>query len=347
MSAPLIAIRGLSAQYGPLRALDDVNLDIRDEEFFALLGPSGCGKTTLLRSMAGFERPTHGTIELGGQNLLALPAHRRPVNMMFQSYALFPHMTVEKNIAYGPERAGASGRDIAARVAEVLETVGLQGLGKRRPSQLSGGQRQRVALARAIINRPRVLLLDEPLSALDRNVRAQMQSELKRLQHEVGIAFVVVTHDQEEALSMADRIAVMDAGRVQHVAPPDELYRRPANRFVAEFVGRSNVFAGTAVDGGLAVDGFGLLPGRGAGGYLVVRPEDVTLTGDGEPGRVLTGTVADTQFSGGTTLTTVIPDGVTTASGQPVIVARQGFATLAVGSTVGLSWRADAAVIVA
>jgi spermidine/putrescine transport system ATP-binding protein/putrescine transport system ATP-binding protein len=347
MIEPLIRVRGLNAYYGSVQALADIDLDIGDNEFFALLGPSGCGKTTLLRSIAGFETPTDGSITLGDKDLLSLPAHRRPVNMMFQSYALFPHMTAEKNIAYGPQRAGVPRREIKDRVAEVLTTVGLQDLGQRRPSQLSGGQRQRVALARAIVNRPRLLLLDEPLSALDRNVRAQMQSELKRLQHEVGIAFVIVTHDQEEAMSMADRIAVMDAGRIQQVAPPEELYRSPANRFVAEFVGRSNVFAGTAVAGGLAVDGFGLLPGRGTGSYLVIRPEDITIgAADPAANRIMTGTVVDHQFSGGTTHTTVVPDCIATLSGQPVTISHQGFPSHAVHTKVDLSWSADSAVIV-
>ena len=208
-------------------------------------------------------------------------------------------MTVAGNVGYGPARAGESKQEIARKVGEVLEIVGLTGLERRRPSQLSGGQRQRVALARAIVNRPRLLLLDEPLSALDRNVRSQMQLELKRLQHEVGITFVMVTHDQEEALSMADRVAVMDGGRVQQVAAPVELYARPANRFVAEFIGQSNVFEGEATPGGLSVRGR-VLPGTGSGRYLVVRPEDVRLMpGPPAASGTVSGTVAETQFAGG------------------------------------------------
>jgi spermidine/putrescine transport system ATP-binding protein/putrescine transport system ATP-binding protein len=348
MTDALLRVRGLSAAYGEVQALRGVDLDVGDKEFFALLGPSGCGKSTLLRSLAGFEEPSAGTAELGGTDLLSMPAHRRPVNMMFQSYALFPHMSVEKNIGYGPARAGLPRQEVATRVAEVVRTVGLGGLERRRPSQLSGGQRQRVALARAIVNQPRLLLLDEPLSALDRNVRAQMQLELKRLQHEVGIAFMVVTHDQEEALSMADRVAVMDDGQVQQVASPEELYRNPVNRFVAEFIGRSNVFEGAVAPGGLAAPTGGLLPGRGEGAYLVVRPEDIVIRErtSGHTG-VLTGRVLETQFSGGSTAIAVAPDGITTASGQPILVTQPGVPTVQRGAEVDLSWSADAARIVA
>ncbi|MCB0908421.1 MAG: ABC transporter ATP-binding protein [Nocardioidaceae bacterium] len=338
---PLVAIRGVGASYGDVRALDDVSLDIGDQEFFALLGPSGCGKTTLLRSLAGFETPTEGTITLGGDDLLAIPAHQRPVNMMFQSYALFPHLTVAKNVGYGPARAGVATSEIDRRVAEVLEIVGLHGQASRRPSQLSGGQRQRVALARAIINRPRLLLLDEPLSALDRNVRSQMQLELKRLQHEVGITFVMVTHDQEEALSMADRVAVMDHGRVQQVATPEELYVRPANRFVAEFIGKSNLFEGVATAGGLKV-GERTLPGHGEGRFLVVRPEQMRISDAG----VVSGTVLETQFAGGTSTIAVAPRDVATASGQPLLVTQPGFPTVERGAEVSLSWDPAMGVLV-
>jgi ABC-type Fe3+/spermidine/putrescine transport system ATPase subunit len=338
---PLVSIKGVGASYGSVRALDDVSLDIGDQEFFALLGPSGCGKTTLLRSLAGFETPTEGSVTLAGQDLLAIPAHQRPVNMMFQSYALFPHQTVAGNVGYGPARAGESKQEIARKVDEVLEIVGMTGLAGRRPHQLSGGQRQRVALARAIVNRPRLLLLDEPLSALDRNVRSQMQLELKRLQHEVGIAFVMVTHDQEEALSMSDRVAVMDGGRIQQVASPEELYARPANRFVAEFIGQSNVFEGEATPGGLSVGGT-VLPGTGDGRYLVVRPEQVRIT----PAGPVSGTVLETQFAGGMSTIVVAPDGVATASGQPVLVRQPGPSAVERGVAVSLTWDAETAVLV-
>src|SRR5690606_35016011 len=253
---------GVSRRFGQVTALDSVSFDIRQGEFFALLGPSGCGKTTLLRILAGFEQPDSGTVLLDGADLLAVPPHRRPVNLMFQSYALFPHMTVEKNVAYGLERERLPRQEIRTRVGEVLETVGLTAQARRRPHELSGGQRQRVALARAIVKRPRLLLLDEPLSALDKKVRAEMQLEVKRLQHEVGMTFVVVTHDQEEAMSMADRIAVLDRGRLQQVDSPVGLYSRPQTRFVASFIGSANLLDGTATGNGVDVPRVGLVPAR-------------------------------------------------------------------------------------
>ena len=317
----LLEVQEVSRSFGDVRALDDVSLSIAENEFFALLGPSGCGKTTLLRSIAGFEHPDSGAVLLGGADLLALPPNKRPVNLMFQSYALFPHLSVAANIAYGLKRERLAKAEIAQRVAEVLDTVGLGAMAERRPAQLSGGQRQRVALARAIVKRPRLLLLDEPLSALDRKVRAEMQLELKRLQHEVGITFVVVTHDQEEAMSMADRIAVLAAGRVQQVATPLELYRQPANLFVADFIGTSN-----------------LLPGPGAGEHLVVRPEAVRLVAPGE-GR-LEGTVADTQFQGGTSSVAVDVPG----RERPFLVTLPGATEAVRGTSVGLAWE-DAVVV--
>ncbi len=278
----LISIDGVSRRFGDVVALDSVSLEIRQGEFFALLGPSGCGKTTLLRILAGFEQPDGGEVLLEGEDLLKVPAHRRPVNLMFQSYALFPHMTVERNIAYGLEREKLAKKEIRERVAEVLETVGLAAHARRKPHQLSGGQRQRVALARAIVKRPRLLLLDEPLSALDKKVRAEMQLELKRLQHEVGITFVVVTHDQEEAMSLADRIAVMQGGKVEQVDAPVELYDRPRTPFVAGFIGANNIFTGKVTQEGLDVEGLGVLPApKGVDGdsaLLVVRPEKIRIT---------------------------------------------------------------------
>ncbi|MEV8632838.1 ATP-binding cassette domain-containing protein [Streptosporangium sp. NPDC051023] len=286
----MLQITGVSRRFGDVTALSEVSLEIRQGEFFALLGPSGCGKTTLLRILAGFETPDAGTVTLDGDDLLGQAAHRRPVNLMFQSYALFPHMTVAKNVAYGLERERLPRSEIRERVADVLEKVGLTAMAKRRPQQLSGGQRQRVALARAIVKRPRLLLLDEPLSALDKKVRAEMQLELKRLQHEVGITFVVVTHDQEEAMSLADRIAVFSAGKVEQVDAPVALYERPATSFVAGFVGANNLFEGTVRAGGLSCEGLGVLAGvsdllEGALALLAVRPErigldDVTVTDD-------------------------------------------------------------------
>lgn len=278
----MLQITDVSRRFGDVTALSGVSLEIRQGEFFALLGPSGCGKTTLLRILAGFEEPDAGTVTLDGADLLTQAAHRRPVNLMFQSYALFPHMTVARNVAYGLERERLPRAEIRERVAEVLEKVGLTETAGRRPDRLSGGQRQRVALARAIVKRPRLLLLDEPLSALDKKVRAEMQLELKRLQHEVGITFVVVTHDQEEAMSLADRIAVLNAGRVEQVDAPVTLYERPATPFVAGFVGANNLFTGTACAGGLSCEGLGVLAGpdgleEGASALLAVRPERVVL----------------------------------------------------------------------
>ncbi|WP_148573624.1 ABC transporter ATP-binding protein [Nocardioides caldifontis] len=341
---PLLEIDGVSRAFGEVVALDGVSLTIAENEFFALLGPSGCGKTTLLRSIAGFESPDSGSIRLGGDDLLGLPPNRRPVNLMFQSYALFPHMSVEKNVAYGLERERLPKAEVRQRVDEVLETVGLAALAKRRPAQLSGGQRQRVALARAIVKRPRLLLLDEPLSALDRKVRAEMQLELKRLQHEVGITFVVVTHDQEEAMSMADRIAVLDGGRVQQVAGPVELYRHPANLFVAGFIGTSNLVAGRW-DGTSFRTAVGMLPVSEArrqsaddAACLVVRPEDVRI---GDPGTgVLDGVVADVTFQGGGTHVAVTVPGLD----APFRVAVPGVPPLARGDAVSLAW--DTAVVV-
>ena len=231
------------------RALDGVSLGIRRNEFFTLLGPSGCGKTTLLRLIAGFEYPSEGAILLGGENIAGEPPHRRPVNTVFQNYALFPHMTVERNVAFGLRMLGRSKAETARRVDEVLELVRLGELRHRATSELSGGQQQRVALARALAPSPAVLLLDEPLSALDYKLRKEMQIELKRMQHETGITFVFVTHDQEEALTMSDRIAVMSAGRILQVGTPHDVYERPANRFVASFIGETNFLDGEIVAG--------------------------------------------------------------------------------------------------
>lgn len=340
----LVEIKQLSKSYGDVVALDEVSLSINENEFFALLGPSGCGKTTLLRVLAGFEEPDSGAVLLSGKDLLPLPPHKRPINLMFQSYALFPHLSVERNVAYGLEREKLPKSEIRARVDEVLGTVGLRDKAKSRPAQLSGGQRQRVALARAIVKRPRLLLLDEPLSALDRKVRAEMQLELKRLQHEVGITFVVVTHDQEEAMSMADRIAVMSHGKVQQIATPVVMYQQPANIFVADFIGTSNMFEGIATSGGVEVPNIGCLPGQdspstiGGAAYLMVRPEDMRIV---ESGGMLTGTVLETQFFGGASTIAVQVLG----HNAPVVLTCQGTANVERGATVHLSWPAEKAVV--
>src|SRR5476649_1278945 len=241
---PLLRIDAVVKKFGVFRAVDRLSLDIRAGEFFALLGPSGCGKTTLLRMLAGFETPDEGRILLDGKDIAQMLPHRRPVNMMFQNYAPFPHLSVRDNIAFGLKRAGMPRPDINTRVAEMVAMVKLDGLEKRKPDQLSGGQKQRVALARSLARRPQLLLLDEPLAALDKKLRESTQRELTELQRRLGTTFVIVTHDQEEAMTMADRIGVMDAGRLEQVASPRELYEAPASRWVAEFVGDVNIFEG-------------------------------------------------------------------------------------------------------
>ncbi len=242
MNEPIVSIRNVSKRFpGGVIAVDSVNIDIAPNEFFALLGPSGCGKTTLLRMISGLETPNEGQIMIGGEDMALTPPNKRPTNMVFQSYAVFPHMTVEQNVAYGLKVTGVESSEIKRRVAEGLEMVKLEHLAQRKPDQMSGGQRQRVALARALVKRPKVLLLDEPLSALDAKLRDDMRLELTRLQETVGITFIIVTHDQDEALSMASRIAVMEKGAVQQIATPIELYEHPKNRFVADFIGKVNL----------------------------------------------------------------------------------------------------------
>ncbi len=241
MTSPIIIIDGVSKTFGEMNALSNVSLEVKTNEFFALLGPSGCGKTTLLRLIAGFASPTSGQILIDGQHMNAIPPQNRPVNMVFQSYAIFPHMSVARNVGYGLEVRGFAKAEIIKRSEQALERVGLSELKSRMPDQLSGGQRQRVALARALINRPKVLLLDEPLSALDAKLREQMQLELANLQLDIGVTFLTVTHNQDEALSMADRIAVMRDGKIEQIAQPGTIYESPNNRFVADFIGKINL----------------------------------------------------------------------------------------------------------
>ena len=240
-----VELSAVTKRFGEFIAVDDLTLDIYEGEFFSLLGPSGCGKTTTLRMIAGFEEPTEGGISVDGDPMRGVPPYRRPVNTVFQSYAIFPHLNVFDNVAFGLRRSGVKGEELHKRVTDACEMVQLSGFEKRKPSMLSGGQQQRVALARALVNHPKVLLLDEPLGALDLKLRKEMQLYLKNLQHEVGITFIYVTHDQEEALTMSDRIAVMNEGRVQQVADPPTLYELPRNRFVSDFIGQTNVFSGT------------------------------------------------------------------------------------------------------
>jgi putrescine transport system ATP-binding protein len=266
---PLLRFDAVVKKFGAVRAVDGVSLDIRAGEFFALLGPSGCGKTTLLRMLAGFETPDEGRIMLDGNDIAQVLPHQRPVNMMFQNYALFPHLSVRDNIAFGLKRAGLPRPEIDARVAEMVALVRLEGLEKRRPDQLSGGQKQRVALARSLARRPRLLLLDEPLAALDKKLRESTQAELLALQRRLGMTFIIVTHDQEEAMTVADRIGVMDHGRLEQVASPRELYEAPNSRWIAGFVGDVNMFEGqiaTSEAGRLAV------ATRDAGTIMVAEP---------------------------------------------------------------------------
>ena len=281
-----VRLENVTKQFGDFTAVDDVDLTIEQGEFFSLLGPSGCGKTTTLRMLAGFEIPTEGRIMLEGESVETVPPYERNVNMVFQSYALFDHLDVANNVAFGLKRKRVAKEEISQRVSEALELVGLSDRARARSNELSGGQRQRVALARALVNRPAVLLLDEPLGALDLKLRRQMQVELKQIQREVGITFVFVTHDQEEALSMSDRIAVMNDGRVAQCGPPEEIYENPSEQFVAGFIGISNLLEGTVEDGGhVRVGTTGLsipaaLPADCRPGDLVslsVRPEKIAV----------------------------------------------------------------------
>ena len=319
-AAPLLRIEGVVKKFGNVRAVDGVSLDIAAGEFFALLGPSGCGKTTLLRMLAGFETPDEGRILLNGKDIAHVLPHERPLNMMFQNYALFPHLSVRDNIAFGLRRAAMARSDIAVRVAEMVALVRLEGLEKRKPDQLSGGQRQRVALARSLARRPQVLLLDEPLAALDKKLRESTQWELMELQRRLGMTFVIVTHDQEEAMTVAGRIGVMDAGRLDQVAPPRELYEAPISRWIAEFIGDVNLFDGQVESRDqnhltVATRDAGPLvvaePRQGVAKAVVsvaIRPEKVRLSRapesdakDTRPINRLEGVVTDISYLGGLT----------------------------------------------
>ncbi|MEX0590529.1 MAG: ABC transporter ATP-binding protein [Xanthobacteraceae bacterium] len=288
--SPLIHFEGVTKRFGDVTAIADLSLAIYEREFFALLGPSGCGKTTLMRVLAGFETPTEGRVVLAGEDLVGVPPYRRPVNMMFQSYALFPHMSVFDNVAFGLRQDKMPKDEIAARVAEMLKLVNLKGLERRKPDQLSGGQRQRVALARALAKRPKVLLLDEPLAALDKKLREQTQFELMELQVKLGMTFMIVTHDQEEAMSVADRIAVMDHGRIVQMGTPTEIYEQPATRYVADFIGDVNLIEAKVTgrdEKGVLLQSDMLTPLRaateadvaaGAAVAIALRPEKVKIT---------------------------------------------------------------------
>ncbi|MHC8286049.1 ABC transporter ATP-binding protein [Pseudomonas sp. XS1P51] len=340
----LLSIDSVCKSFGPFQALDNIHLDIEQGEFIVLLGPSGCGKTTLLRSIAGFMQPDSGTIAIDGQDVSRLPPYRRPLNTVFQNYALFPHMTVLENVAYGPRRQGVNRSEARQQAREALALVGLEALEDRFPRGMSGGQQQRVALARAIVNKPKLLLLDEPLSALDMKLRKRMQLELKHLQAKLGIAFIFVTHDQEEAMTIADRIVVMNAGRIEQTGSSSEIYSAPASRFVADFIGEANLIGYQASDNGeirLAIrhkpmlsSAKNLLPR----GVAVLRPEHLQVLDASSPETAncyeIHGTVTDIVTVGSHTLIH------TQIDGQPIVARTMGFpsADLMAGSVVRLGF---------
>ena len=346
-ASPEIQLLDLEKRFRDVRAVDGVSLEVRAGEFFSLLGPSGCGKTTTLRMIGGFELPTGGRILLRGRDVTNDPPDKRPVNMVFQSYALFPHLDVGDNIAFGLKRKGVAKAEAMRRVGEVLSLVHLEGYERRRTNQLSGGQQQRVALARALVNRPNVLLLDEPLGALDLKLRRQLQLELKRIQLEVGITFVYVTHDQEEALTMSDRIAVMHAGKVEQLGTPEELYERPATRFVADFIGTTNLLHGTVQpDASVRLATGEVAPvvhnGLAAGSEveLSVRPESIGLVPASAVGAI-PATVEQAAYLG-----TTISYQVRTAGGLALtVLAPKTGLRLPVGSEVAVTWSPSEALV--
>ena len=354
---PLLRIEVLTKRFGGIAVVDHLSLDVYEGEFFALLGPSGCGKTTLLRLIAGFERPNTGRILLDGADLAPVPPHRRPVNMMFQSYALFPHLTVEGNVAFGLKQEGLPKHEIAQRVADMLALVKLERYGSRKPHQLSGGQRQRVALARCLVKRPRVLLLDEPMAALDKKLRGETQFELMELQRELGLTFVIVTHDQSEAMLVADRIGVMDRGRLMQVAPPEAIYERPNSRWVADFVGDINLFEGRLGEDCQSVEGTAAGRVRAAAKvdaepgkvvWAAVRPEQVRIAREPPlPGldNCVPGTVLDIGYLGDTSIYQVrVRDG-SLVKAAIANVGRGAGRAVTFDDQVWLSWPPEAAIV--
>ena len=357
LQAPIIDIRRVTRRFGSFTALDDVSLTIGAGEFFSLLGPSGCGKTTLLRMLAGFDQPSEGTIAIAGQPMAGVPASQRPTNMVFQSYAIFPHLSVAENVGYGLRKQNLDRPTFDRRVADALAMVALAGLGARRPHELSGGQRQRVALARALVMRPKVLLLDEPLSALDKKLREHMHVELRQLQRAVGITFILVTHDQEEALTLSDRLAVMFKGSIAQVGRPEEIYQEPATRTVAEFIGGMNFLPATVTAdaaGTLTLDVAALgqatiarPPGLNGSSTLTVgvRPERMTLLVDAgaTAARAIPGRISNATYYGDMTYYYVELPGLA----EPVVVSMRntvGRRILQPGETVQVGWAPESLV---
>jgi spermidine/putrescine transport system ATP-binding protein len=345
-----VRLEDVTKRFDDVVAVDELSLEVESGSFFALLGPSGCGKTTTLRMIGGFEQPTEGRIYLGEHEVSRLPAYKRDVNTVFQSYALFPHLSVFENVAFGLRRRSVRGETLRGRVEEMLRIVGLGGMGKRKPRQLSGGQQQRVALARALVNKPQVLLLDEPLGALDLKLRKQMQLELKAIQHDVGITFIHVTHDQEEAMTMADQIAVMKQGRIEQLGTPTDLYETPATAYVASFLGASNLIAGTVSgadtvrlrNGSVVRVRPAAIAGRSGDVAVGIRPEKIELGGGQE--NTLDGTIAEQAYVGVATQYLVDTD-----CGQLTVYrqnASPGLNGAAPGQRLTLSWSPESTFVV-
>ncbi len=341
-----VEIRGVTKRFDEVVAVDDVDLTIADGEFFAMLGPSGCGKTTTLRMIAGLEFPTQGSLRIFGEEVGTLPPNKRPVNTVFQNYALFPHMTVLDNVSFGLRMSGVNKTEARQRAGEMIELVQLDGMAARKPNQLSGGQQQRVALARALVNKPKVLLLDEPLGALDLKLRQEMQTELKSLQRELGVSFVFVTHDQEEALTMSDRIAVMDQGKLLQVGSAEDLYARPASRFVADFIGQTNLIEATVADNNTIVlqNGQRLrAPSPHAAGTAVamsLRPETIQVGARGSVPAVheatsLEGVISSASYLGHSMVYEVSIDWIDLEVRTPMVLSEERFAP---GSEVAVWW---------